>query len=118
MALNVTNEQKKVIESQGFMVVEFKLWYRKLGEILLEYTQRIIDTWKAIMLFIQEKMNRVFDMLKDFADTIKPYVEELQEFEHEERPKYPLFVQLGRDTDRISITRLYITGVGTGVEYV
>lgn len=44
MALNVTNEQKKVIESQGFMVVEFKLWYRKLGEILLEYTQRIIDT--------------------------------------------------------------------------
>jgi hypothetical protein len=29
-----------------------------------------------------------------------------------------LFVQLGRDTDRISITRLYITGVGTGVEYV
>lgn len=56
MALNVTNEQKKVIESQGFMVVEFKLWYRKLGEILLEYTQRIIDTWKAIMLFIQKKL--------------------------------------------------------------
>ena len=35
MALNVTNEQKNVIESQGFMVVEFKLWYRKLGEMLL-----------------------------------------------------------------------------------
>lgn len=97
MALNVTNEQKKVIESQGFMVVEFKLWYRKLGEILLEYTQRIIDTWKAIMLFIQEKMNRVFvDMLKDFADTIKPYVEELQEFEHEERPKYPFVRSIGK----------------------
>ena len=96
MILNVTNEQKKLIESQGFMVVEFKLWYRKLGEILLEYTQRIIDTWKAIMLFIQEKMNRVFDMLKDFADTIKPYVEELQEFEHEERPKYPFVRSIGK----------------------
>ena len=81
MILNVTNEQKKLIESQGFMVVEFKLWYRKLGEMLLEYTQRIIDTRKATILFIQEKMNRAFDTLKDFADKIKPYIEEMQELQ-------------------------------------
>lgn len=97
MIPNVTNEQKKVIESQGFMVVEFKLWYRMFTEALLEYTKRIIDTWKAIMLFIQEKMNRVFDTLKDFADKIKPYIEKLQEFEYEERPKYPFIRSIGKE---------------------
>ncbi len=96
MILNVTNEQKRVIESQRFMVVEFKLWYRKLGKMLLEYAERIIDTRKAIMLFIQEKMNRGFDTLKDFADKIKPYIEELQEFEYEERPKYPFIRSIGK----------------------
>ena len=40
MILNVTNEQKHVIESQGFMVVEFKLWCRKLGKMILEYTEK------------------------------------------------------------------------------
>ena len=97
MILNVTNEQKNVIESQGFMVVEFKLWYRKLGEVLFECTKRIINTWKAIILFIQEKMNRVFDALKDFADKIKPCIEELQEFEYEERPKYPYIRSIGKE---------------------
>lgn len=97
MILNVTNEQKKVIESQGFMVVEFKLWCRKLGEMLLEYTQRIIDVWKAIMLFIQEKINRTFYTLKDFADKIKPCIEELQEFEYKERPKYPFVRSIGKE---------------------
>lgn len=97
MILNVTNEQKNVIESQGFMVIEFKLWYRKLGEILLEYAERIIDTWKAIMLFIKEKINMAFDTLKDFADKIKPYIEELQEFQYEERSKYPFIRLIGKE---------------------
>lgn len=97
MILNVTNEQKKVIESQGFMVVEFKLWYRKLGEVLFEYTKRIIDTWKAIMLFIQEKMNRVFDTLKDFADKIEPYIEEFQAFEYEKGLKYPFIRSIDKE---------------------
>ena len=92
----MTNEQKKVIESQDFMVVEFKLWYQKLGEIISK-----VDTWKAIMMFIQEKMNSVFDTLKDFADKIKPYIEELQEFEYEdeyeERPKYPFVRSIGKE---------------------
>lgn len=53
MVLNVTEKQKKLIESQGYMVVEFKLWYRKLGEMLIDYVRRWIDTWKAIILFLQ-----------------------------------------------------------------
>ena len=46
-----------------------------------------------------EKMNRAFDTLKDFADKIKPYIEEmqeLQEFEYEERPKYPFIRSIGK----------------------
>lgn len=94
MALNVSEDQKKVIESQEYMVVEFKLWYQKLGEVLFEYAKRIIDTWEAIMLFIQEKMNRAFYTLKDFADKIKPCIEE---FEYEERPKYPFIRSIGKE---------------------
>lgn len=52
MALNVSEDQKKVIESQGYMVVEFKLWCRKLRKMLLEYAEIVIDTWRAIILFL------------------------------------------------------------------
>lgn len=40
MDLNVSEDQKKVIELQGYMVVEFKLWCRKLGKMILEYTEK------------------------------------------------------------------------------
>ena len=53
MVLNVTEEQKKLIESQGYMVVEFKAWFRKLWEMLIDYVRIWIDTWKAIALFLQ-----------------------------------------------------------------
>ena len=53
MVLNVTEEQKKVIESQGYMVVEFKLWYRKLGSMLIDYARRAIDTLEEIVLFFK-----------------------------------------------------------------
>ena len=69
MILNVTEEQKKVIESQGYMVIEFKLWYRKLGEMLIDYVRRWIDTWKAIMLFLQEKIAKAVETLIDLSGT-------------------------------------------------
>lgn len=52
MILNVTEEQKKLIESKGYMVVEFKAWYIKLGNMLIDYARRVIDAWEAIMLFL------------------------------------------------------------------
>ena len=82
MILNVTNEQKKLIESQGFMVVEFKLWYRKLGEMILEYAVKVIDTWKAIVLFIQEQAIKAFKHIKDFVEQLsnelEPYMNSLE----------------------------------------
>lgn len=99
MILNVTNEQKKLIESQGFMVVEFKLWYRKLGEMILEYAVKVIDTWKAIVLFIQEQAIKAFKHIKDFVEQLsnelEPYMNSLDYMDCEKK-KYLFVRSLGR----------------------
>ena len=100
MVLNVTEEQKKVIESQGYMVVEFKLWYRKLGEMLLDYARRIIDTWRAIISFLQEMAFKAFDTLKDLVERFslecKQLSERLEDIDYSEKQKYPFVRSLGR----------------------
>lgn len=99
MALNVSEEQKKFIESQGYMVVEFKLWCRKLGKMLLEYAEIVIDTWRAIILFLQESAIKVFKHIKDFIQQISndlaPYMKQL-EYADREKEKYPFVRSIGR----------------------
>lgn len=99
MILNVTNEQKKVIESQGFMVVEFKLWYRKLGKMILEYAEKVIDTWRVIVLFIQEQAIKSFKHIKDFVERLsnelEPYMGSLDYMDCEKK-KYLFVRSLGR----------------------
>lgn len=101
MILNVTNEQKKLIESQGFMVVEFKLWYRKLGKMLLEYAERMIDTRKAIVLFLQDRMLKAFESLANLTERISQELESISKFYdynlYEERPKYPFIRSIGKE---------------------
>lgn len=100
MVLNVTEEQKNVIESQGYMVVEFKLWYKKLGEMLINYVRRWIDTWRAIISFLQEMAFKAFGNLKDlserFALEFKLYSERLEDIDYSEKQKYPFVRYLGR----------------------
>ena len=100
MVLNVTEEQKKLIESQGYMVVEFKLWFRKLGSMLIDYARRVINTRKAIMLFLQEKVFEAYNTLDGLVERLgielKPYVERLKDVYCEERKKYPFIRSLGR----------------------
>ena len=100
MILNVTEEQKELIESQGYMVVEFKLWFRKLGEMLIDYVRRWIDTWKAIVLFLQEKIFEAYNTLDGLVERLcielKPYVERLEDVYCKERQKYPFIRSLGR----------------------
>ena len=62
MVLNVTEEQKKLLESQGYMVIEFKLWYRKLGDCLTEYVRGFNDMSEVILLFLEEKARNAFDV--------------------------------------------------------
>ena len=100
MIQNVTEEQKKLIESQGYMVVEFKLWFRKLGEMLVEYARRVIDTWRAITLFLQEKMFEAYNTLDGLVERLgielKPYVERLEDVYCKEHQKHPFIRSLGR----------------------
>ena len=99
MALNVSEEQKKVIESQGHMVVEFKLWYRKLSKIILEYAVKVIDTWRAIILFLQEQATKAFKHIKDFVEQLsnelEPYMGSLDYMDCEKK-KYLFVRSLGR----------------------
>lgn len=111
MVLNVTEEQKKLIESQGYMVVEFKLWYRKLGEMLIDYVRRAIDTWKAIALFLQEKIDKVVNTLICFSERLlvefKPYVEQLEDVNRREHREYE-FVRSLCKTYRLNLSKKVI----------
>ncbi|MBS5673199.1 MAG: hypothetical protein KHW88_03690 [Lachnospiraceae bacterium] len=99
MTLNITEDQKKVIESQGYMVVEFKLWCRELGKMILEYAEIVIDTWRAIILFLQEQAIKAFKHIKDFIEQISnelaSYVKQL-EYADREKDKYPFVRSIGR----------------------
>ena len=111
MILNVTEEQKKLIESQGYMVVEFKLWFRKLGEMLVDYVRRWIDTWKAIMLFLQEKIAKAVETLIDLSERLlmefKPYVEQLELLNSKEHIEYE-FVRSLCKTYRLNLSKKVI----------
>lgn len=111
MILNITEQQKKLIESQGYMVIEFKLWFRKLGKMLIDYVRRWIDTWKAIMLFMQEKITKVVDTLVDFSEwmstELKPYVEQLEYVNRREHREHE-FVRSLRKTYRLNLSKKVI----------
>lgn len=99
MAINVSEDQKKIIESQGYMVVEFKLWYRKLGETLLEYATKVIDTWRAIILFVQEQAIKAFKLIKDFVEQLSNELERYMgslDYMDCEKKKYLFVRSLGR----------------------
>lgn len=99
MALNVSEDQKKVIESQGYMVVEFKLWCRKLRKMLLEYAEIVIDTWRAIILFLQEQAIKAFKHIKDFVEQLSNELESYMsslDYMDCEKKKYLFVRSLGR----------------------
>lgn len=111
MIINVTEEQKKVIKSQGYMVVELKLWFSKLGEMLINYVRRWIDTWRAIILFLQEKIAKVADALIDFSERLlaefKPYVEQLEYVNRREHREHE-FVRSLCKTYRLNLIKKVI----------
>ena len=100
MVINVTDEQKKFIESQGYMVVEFKAWAKKLRESLLELADRFRNVWEQIVLFLRDKLLKTFDSLELLVERIRedfePLVCELEDYDYEPRRKYPFVRFLGR----------------------
>ena len=109
--LNVTEEQKKLIESQGYMVVEFKEWYRKLGNMLIDYARRVIDTLRAIMLFLQSKVLKACESIIELSERLlvelKPYVEQLENVNRKEDIEYE-FVRSLCNTYRLNLSKKVI----------
>lgn len=95
MVLNVTEEQKKVIEEHGHMVIEFKKWCRDISV-------RITDIWNAIMFYLQQFVERVLipclDKLFDDCKEIFTIGERFfdKEVLFSERLKYPFVRSIGR----------------------
>ncbi len=96
MVINVTEQQKKLIESQGYMVVEFKVWAKKLIDVVWKIGTQMIDTYRTIIVFLQEMAFKVFDNLKDLAEHFKPYTERLEDIDYQEKKKYLFVRSLGR----------------------
>lgn len=97
----ITDEQKKVIESQGYMVVQFKLWYKKLTEQLTYFAHGLIDYWKAIVLFLQNMILKAFDSMKSLSERImeeyRPFLDTIEpEYNNDPRRKYKFVRSLGR----------------------
>ena len=96
MVLNVTEEQKKVIEEHGHMVIEFKKWCRDISV-------RITDVWNAIIFYLQQFVERVvIPCLDKLLDDCKEIFTTCVRFFNKDvscskRLKYPFIRSLGRE---------------------
>lgn len=97
MILNITEEQKKVIEEHGHMVIEFKKWCRDIAG-------RITDVWNAIMFYLQQFVERVIvPCLDRLVDAVKKafiifeerFIDKAKANLYAERQKYPFVRRIG-----------------------
>lgn len=106
MILNITEKQKKLIESQGYMVIQFKAWAAKQIEWILRWSSRIIqeinDLWDWIISFLKQmKTSEMFKeislCLRRIADKPTDIVENpIPKIKYEPRRKYPFARSIGR----------------------
>ena len=103
MVINVTEQQKNVIESQGYMVVEFKAWAKRFFE--WSNKRQIIDTWNLVMNFLVQKAREaalnLAEVFADIKEKLEPMIEVLDDlgkerFDYEPRRKYLFVRSLGR----------------------
>ena len=108
MVLNVTEEQKKLLESEGYMDVEFKAWYRKIGNKLIDYARRAIVRFKEIMLFLQSKVIKACESIMELSEWLlkefKPYVGQLENVNSKEHVEYE-FVRSLCKTYRLNLRK-------------
>lgn len=93
--ISITEDQKKVIESQGFMVVEFKLWCRKLTDAV----HRICDTWSTIIVFLQDKVSKAVESIGllagRMATKLRTFINQQWYADGIEKPKFQFIRVLG-----------------------
>lgn len=102
----ITDEQKRMIESQGFMVVEFKLWCKKLQFVMADAIHRLYDVCNAVILFLQDKMLKAFESIHSLAERINMESKPCIYREHRARANYPFIKKLGNKykCDYVSVT--------------
>ena len=104
MIINITEEQKKIIESQGYMVIEFKLWVNKSMPLIHRFGfGNKMDTYRLLMTFFSCKFTiGITKKLEEIGvwltDTLKPLLDEfsLDDSYIESKDKYPFIRSLGR----------------------
>lgn len=102
MIVTVTDEQKKVIESQGFTVIEFKMFCKKMADVF----HGICDVWNLIKMFLQSKIFEVFNnTVRYFEERIKSALryctQQICDLNSIEKPKYQFVKKLGTKYDFI-----------------
>ena len=84
---------------------------QKARGMLIDYVRRWINTWKAIILFLQEKIAKAVDTLVDFLERLlaefKPYVEQLEYVNSREHREYE-FVRSLCKTYRLNLSKKVI----------
>jgi hypothetical protein len=97
--ITITDEQKRMIELQGFMVVEFKLWCKKLQSVMADAIHKLCDVYNAIILFLQDKMLNAFEGIKYLAERIemesRPFTNQLCKEDDIEKPRFQFVRVLG-----------------------
>ena len=96
--VNITEQQKKVIEANGHMVIEFKLWCKKAVNSVWDICRAIAE---FISSFIEEKMKIVIAWAEDVYEkfekqSIENYADKFIR-SMEPRERYKLCKTLGID---------------------
>ena len=100
--LNISEEQKRLIESQGYMVVEFKAWAKKMLEWFRKWSEVVLDTWNMIFGFLEqmEISRQCAKAVKEFSVCLEPLVEAIDNLKDycfdEPKVKYPFVRSIGR----------------------
>lgn len=101
MVINVTEQQKKVIESQGYMVIEFKAWVEKMLEWFRKWSGVVLDIWNMILDFLEQMkiLRHCEKAVKEFAVCLELLVKPIDNLKidcfKEPKVKYPFIRSIG-----------------------
>lgn len=69
MVISFTQEQKEIIESRGLMVVQVKLWLRKVAHLVQEKVQMYLKMVCETLRCLCKKAQSIFESLTLALDT-------------------------------------------------
>ena len=101
MIINITEQQKIAIESQGYMVIQFKAYAKKFLEWFSKWSRVVLDTWYMIFNFLEQMASRIAVCLQEIGKQIeekfgKLFKQEEIDWNIEPRSKYALIRNIGR----------------------